>query len=268
VPIEGVVGIGIAVPCPLHPDRPDQLLPRILPAWADVRLSLHLEEVFGRPVFIDNDANLGALAEAWWGPGIGRGDVAFVKLDVGVGAGLLVDGEVYHGASGVAGEIGHTAIDPRGPLCRCGLSGCLEAMVGSDSLLGQYPGEDRPPSIAALVDAAEGGDADADRLITSAGRNLGVALANLMNLLNPSVVVLSGPLTHAGERLLVPLRAAMTERALWTSVADVDLLISPLGPAGIARGAAALVLQTALERPTLFREAQLETPQLEEPCVP
>ena len=123
-------GIGVAVRCPLDPQQPDQLSERILPAWKDVRLAARLHASFGVPVFVENDANLGALAECWWGHGRGLGDFALIRLANGIGAGLVVGGEIYRGATGVAGEIGHTTIDPSGPMCRCGLRGCLEAMIG------------------------------------------------------------------------------------------------------------------------------------------
>ena len=138
-----VLAIGLAVASPLDPARPGLLSERILPAWKGVQPAQVVEEHTGLPVFMDNDANMGALAESWWGAGQGVGDFAFIKVATGVGAGLIIDGRIYQGASGIAGEIGHTAIDPKGPRCRCGLYGCLEAMVGTP--LPRGPSQGVPP---------------------------------------------------------------------------------------------------------------------------
>ena len=123
-----IAGVGLAVPSPLDPARPGLLSERILPAWQGVQPAARLTEALGLPVYMDNDANLGALAEARWGAGAGVSDFAYIKVATGVGAGLIIGGEIYRGAAGIAGEIGHTAIDPDGPQCRCGLS-APEAMT-------------------------------------------------------------------------------------------------------------------------------------------
>jgi predicted NBD/HSP70 family sugar kinase len=254
-----VLGVGLAVPSPLDPARPGLLSDRILPAWAGVRPGDRLVDLLGLPVFIENDANLGVLAESWWGSGVGLDDFAYIKVATGVGAGLFINGGIYRGASGLAGEIGHTAIDPAGPRCRCGLNGCLEAMIGSGALserarqrLAAHPdsrlvadGLDLPQLIA----AAQDDDSLAAPLIAEAGQHLGVAIANLLNLLNPGVVVLGGTLATAGETLLRPLRQAMARRSLFTSLASTQVRVSPLGDHAIALGAAGLVLHEALEEP-------------------
>jgi len=265
-PGDRVVGIGIAVPCPIDPRRPGQLSTRILPSWGDVDLPARLGEAYGLPVFMDNDANLGALSERWWGAGQGVGDFAFIKVATGVGCGHIINGAIYRGANGIAGEIGHTAIDPNGPRCRCGLNGCLEAMIGSDFLLIRAriklaTGtasvlEDSPSlSLADILAAAHGGDPLSLSIIDEAGHHLGVAVANLVNLMNPETVILGGRLTRAGELLLKPLRRAMRDRALWTAIERTEVLVSPLGDDAVSLGAATLTLQAALDRPDLFRES-------------
>jgi len=252
------VAIGLAVPSPLDPKRPGRLSERILPAWAGWRPAELLGSRTGLPVFMDNDANLGALAEHWWGAGQGVGELAYLKLGTGVGAGLIIDGEIYRGAFGIAGEIGHTAIDPNGPLCRCGLPGCLEAMVGAQSLVARAEEtlEHEVSDLADLLGAAEAGDVGAQALVADAGRYLGIAVANLINLVNPGMVVLGGRLPSAGELLFGPLRDAMQARALSTSWESAEVRSSLLGREAVALGAATLVLQAALADPTLFSQAR------------
>ena len=261
--VERLLGIGVGVPCPVDATAPDQLSPRILPAWRDVRLAAWLHQRWPAPVFMDNDANLSALAEAWWGAGRGQADFSFIKVATGVGAGHLIDGKVFRGASGIAGEIGHTAVDPNGRTCRCGLRGCLEAEIGSAAIedkarLALAAGRastlasvDRL-QLADILSAAAAGDPLAVELVEEAGRFLGVAVANLLNLLNPGRVVLGGRLASAGDLLFTSLRRTIRDRALWTSIERAEVVPSVLGERSTALGAATLVLQAALATPTLF----------------
>ena len=251
ISVNQIAGLGLAVPCPLHPERPDVLSERILPAWAGIHPCQHLYEALQIPIFLENDANLGALAESWWGWGRGSGDFAFVHLTEGVGAGLIVEGEIYHGASGIAGEIGHTTIDPNGAVCRCGLTGCLEAMIGSHAVVQAF---DRS-NIEEVVDLALDRDPKALDLLTQNGRYLGIALANLVNLFNPSVVVLSGPVTRAQEVIAPPIAQALKERALWASLDDTVVRMSELGPSVVAIGAATMVLEASLQNPDLLKHS-------------
>ncbi len=255
-----VLGIGLGVPSPLRRDQPGRMSANLLPRWADIDLLAWTEARCGLPVRMDNDANLGALAEHWWGAGRGIADFAYVKVATGVGAGVIIAGDIYRGAGGVAGEIGHTAIDPEGPRCRCGLKGCLEALVGTQYLLERATeraacGKDRPrwaqphPSLAGLIAAARAGDPAATELISTTGHWLGIAVSNLLNLVNPSRIVLGGRLTAAGDLLLTPLRAALDQRALWTSAEGAEVVISSLPQEAVALGAATLVLQDALSDP-------------------
>jgi predicted NBD/HSP70 family sugar kinase len=254
-----VLGIGLAVPSPVLDARSGELSADLFPRWRGIDLRQVLEEHVGCPVFIENDANLGALAEHWWGAGRTQESFAYVKVATGVGAGIIINGDIYRGASGIAGEIGHTAIDAHGPLCRCGLHGCLESLVGTQSLLQRARARaqtlpHRPswadnPKLPMLIHAAESGDDAARKLIADAGHWLGIALANLLNLLNPGSVILGGRLTKAGDLLLEPLRKAVASRALWSSVADTPIQMSALPGEAIAKGAATLVLQAALSNP-------------------
>lgn len=267
-----VLGVGLGVPSPLRLGEPGRLSPHLLPRWQHVDLEAWLIERTGPLVRIDNDANAGALAEHWWGAGRDLGDFAYLKVATGVGAGIISHGQILRGAGGIAGEIGHTAIDPNGPRCRCGLYGCLEAMVGTQSLLeraaeraetlpARPPWADPKPTLRALITAAEGGDPEATELIRTTGHWLGIAISNLLNLINPGRVVLGGRLTAAGPLLLEPLRAAMAERALWTSVEGAKVVVSELPGEPVALGAATLVLQAALSDPRILLDPTGPAPE-------
>ena len=265
-----LIGLGLALPTPLRIGQGAVLSPHLFPRWEGIDLGLALEEALGLPVEADNDANLGALAEHWWGAGRGVRDFAYIKVATGVGAGILIDGEIYRGAAGIAGEIGHTAIDPQGARCRCGLRGCLEALVGTAYLLeraeaalvaaGSRPAWALPsPTVGSLIDAARSGDPVAAGLIADAGRHLGTAVANLLNLVNPARVILGGRLTDAGAILLPALHAQVMTRALWTSVAGADVTIGQLGDEAVAIGAATAILRQSLREPAALLTPSLST---------
>lgn len=261
-----LLAIGVGVPCPVDASQHDQLSVRILPAWEHVRPAAWLYARWGVPVFVDNDANLGALAEAWWGEGRGVAHFSYIKVGTGIGAGHLIDGQNYRGSSGIAGEIGHTTVAFDGRPCRCGLNGCLEAEIGSPALLAKARqalaagrrstlSDAEPLDLGAIIDHAKAGDALATEVVTEAGHHLGVAVANLLNLLNPGQIVLGGRLTAAGDLLLAPLRETVQDRALWTSIERAEITLGALGQDNTAVGAATLVLQAALAKPELFHAA-------------
>ncbi len=257
-----LMGIGVAVPSPVDPESPDRVLERIHPAWRGRAILDRLDAAFGAPVFVDNDANLGALAERWWGKALGVDDFLYLKVATGVGAGLMIGGEIYRGSTGVAGEIGHIVVDPRGPECVCGSHGCLATLVGTQALVERTSNllQTSPPSalagkklnIKVIEDAALADDPVALRVVHEAAHHLGIALAGVLNLLNPGSVVVGGSLARAGDRLLVPLREAVFRRTLVASAAAADIGISELGPQATALGAATHVLVAALANPRLF----------------
>lgn len=251
-----LVGVGVAVPCPVDPRHPDVLSEVVMPAWGG-RLGLDpLAERLGVPLLVDNDANLGALAERWWGAGQQVDDFAFIKVATGVGSGHIIDGKIYRGASGIAGEIGHVAIDASGPPCVCGLRGCLTTFVGTKAmveragaLLGEHPDSSlagHPITLNGIVDAALAGDDLACQVVREAGEKLGVAVAGMLNLLNPALVIVGGGLARLGDLLLEPIRRTVRSRSLVASVAASEIVASALGAQDVAVGAATLVLQAAL----------------------
>jgi predicted NBD/HSP70 family sugar kinase len=261
VPRRRLLGLGVAVPSPLQPDRPGRLLPLIFPAWTEVNLDEELRRKHKLPVVIDNDANLGALAERFWGAG--GTHLAYVKVGAGVGCGFIIDGRLHRGASGTAGEIGHTPIDPSGPACLCGNRGCVTMYVGAEELLARLPASSgargrgtEPRNLAALIALARSGDAAALALLAEAGTHLGIVIGGLINLNDPGVVVLGGELSAAGELVLAPLRREVQRRVLPSTFASTRIVATQLGRRGLALGAATLVLRQALEQDALFAAAE------------
>lgn len=258
----GLLGIGVAVPSPVDPRYPDQLSKVVLPAWQGHHGMETIRARYGVPVFVDNDANLGAVAEKWWGAGRGIDDFTYIKVATGVGAGYVIRGQVYPGATSVAGEIGHLAIDPEGEPCICGNRGCLATLVGTpalvaraEELLPELPDSvlaDDRITITAIEDAALEDDPLALKVVGEAAHNLGIAVAGVLNLMNPATVIIGGGLARVADRLLIPLRETVMNRTLVSSVADTAIRTSELGPRSIAVGAATRVLEAALADPTLF----------------
>ena len=261
-PRDRLIGIGIAVPSPVDPRYPDRLSTAVLPKWEGESGFRDIQARYGVPIRVDNDANLGAVAERWWGAGRGVEHFTYIKLATGIGAGLMIGGNVYRGATQAAGEIGHVSIDPHGEPCVCGNRGCLITFVGGEALearakalLEKYPESqlhEAEVTMGRIERAAEADDPLATHLVEWAAHHLGVALAGLMNLMNPGAVILGGGLTRAGDHLLIPLRETVMRRTLVNSVAAADIRMSELGPRSTALGAATLVLASALAEPCLF----------------
>lgn len=227
---EALVAGGLSLPAPL--DRTGHLIGsrQILPGWYGLDLPAAASRALGVRVDVDNDANAGALAEQRWGAGRGHDDLVYIKLGHGIGAGLVLGGELHRGATGVAGEFGHMIVDEQGAFCRCGNRGCLETVAGVDHLLhllrDTHPHID---TVAALLEAAEEGDAACVRVLADTGREVGVWVANLCNLVNPGAVVIGGALSGAGDLLLGPLRESVERYGVPSAVEGLELMRSELG---------------------------------------
>jgi predicted NBD/HSP70 family sugar kinase len=257
-----LLGIGVAAPSPIDPSQPERLPEVVLPAWKGHLGLQELADAYGVPLMVDNDANLGALAEHWWGAGRGVDNFTYIKVATGVGAGHVVGGEIFRGATGVAGEIGHLAIDPFGKPCVCGLRGCLVTLIGGQALMDRTAEllAEFPSSVMASGDltiqnierAAPAGDPLAVTVVREAAEHLGIAVAGLLNIMNPSLVVVGGDLAAVGELLISPLRETVQRRTLVSSVAAADIKASELGASTVAVGAATLVLKAALDDSRYF----------------
>jgi predicted NBD/HSP70 family sugar kinase/biotin operon repressor len=238
-----VVGAGVAMSAPIHRVSGTLGSPAILPGWGGVHPARAMSERLGITVHVDNDANLGALAEARFGAGRGVGDIAFVMLSSGVGAGLILGGHLYRGSGGTAGEIGHTIVDENGAICHCGNRGCLETQASTPALLEMLRASHGPElTIADLISLAQDGDAGCRRVLADAGRHVGVAIANLVSLFNPRRVIVGGELAAAGEILMRPLSEAVERFAIPAAAREVDVVACELGARAEVLGALALAL--------------------------
>ncbi len=239
-----VIGVGMGLPAPIDRATGAVQAASILPGWVGVDAAAEAAARFDLPVAVENDANLGALAELVWGAAKGKSEVAYIKVSTGIGAGLISRGRLQHGVGGTAGELGHTVIADGGPVCRCGNRGCLETLASTRSiaeLLSASRAEEITSRRVLELCAAE--DAAAQRLIGDAGRAIGVAVANLCNLLNPACVIVGGDLSGAGEVLLDPLRETVRRNAIPSAVDDLEIVAGVLGERAELLGALALVMQ-------------------------
>jgi predicted NBD/HSP70 family sugar kinase len=238
-----VIGTCMGLPAPINGTTGAVHSSAILPGWVGVDAAAEAKRRLGMPVRVENDANLGALAELVWGAAKGRSDVAYVKVATGVGAGLISGGRIHHGIDGTAGEIGHTVLSEGGPVCRCGNRGCLETFASTRAiadLLSRSRGEEI--SARRLLELCAGGDPAAQRLIGDAGRAIGVAMANLCNLLNPECVIIGGELSAAGDVLLGPMRDSVARNAIPSAVERLEIVPGVLGERAELLGALAVVM--------------------------
>lgn len=240
-----VVSAAMGVPAPIERATGRVGSPTIMPSWVGVSVSELATAAFGLsvPVAVDNDSNLGALAEHRWGAGIGVADLAYLKLSEGVGAGLIIGGRVYAGPAGTAGEIGHTTVDDFGAVCRCGNRGCLETTVSARSVVTLLEATHGVGlTITDVVRLADGGDRACARVLEDAGLQLGIAIADLCSLLNPDLVVVGGELAQAHAYLLPAIRRVVSRRGVPAATNGLRITTASLGRRTHVLGAIALAL--------------------------
>lgn len=242
---EGFSALGVGVPSTID-QRSGRAVTSVNIPLAGVDLRDRLEARFGVPVMIENDGNAAAVAEHRLGAGRGSRQMIMLTLGTGVGGGLILDGRLYRGAVGAAGELGHITIDVDGPPCQgaCPGRGHLEALASglaanelAAAAAAERPGGDLGRAAAAgrVVDArlaaelAGEGDGDAKDVLDHVGFHLGVGIASYVNVFNPEVVVIGGGFAEAGELLLAPARKVVAERALPPSRDDVEIVLAQLG---------------------------------------
>lgn len=238
-----LLGVGVAVAAPVDVRTGEVSTRGLMRGWDGVSVSETLEQQLGVPVHVDNDANLGALAESRRGAARDRDNVVYLRISHGVGAGLIVGGRVLHGRSGTAGEVGHMTIDDNGPVCRCGNRGCLEMYVGAPVLLGMLEASHGHLSLSSVLARAADGDVGCRRVLEDAGSHLGVAVANVCNLVDPEIVVVGGQLADAGAILLDPMRAVLSRRTIPSTAGAVPVVPGELGVNAELHGAVLLALE-------------------------
>jgi len=240
---QGVLGVAFGLPVPVT--REGHIGSRtFMPAWADIDPRDELARRFGGPVHVGNEADLGALGEYVFGHGHGQRDLTYLKLGTGIGAGIILDGQLRTGASGTAAEFGHITIDYQGRRCPCGNRGCLERYAGGFALLedARQAGLDIE-NLPGLIRRARSGDVACQRIITEAATVIGAGLGTLINLNSPGLIVLGGSLSAAGELLTRPLRASLNQAAFPAAAQAASIELASLDRHASACGAAALVFE-------------------------
>lgn len=238
---DDLVAVGMCVPAPL--DRGStRVRTAILPGWRDISPAEDLRNRLGVPVFADNDANLGALAELGHGAARGATDVVYVKLASGLGAGIVLGGRLHRGATGIAGELGHVQVREDGRVCRCGNRGCLETLVSAPVLLEVLqPAYDEELSVERMLALEAAGDAGVRRVLGDAGHDIGRVLADLCNSLNPELVVVGGSLGTSSS-IVEAVSGAVERYAQPDTVAALRVVPGQLGDRAEVVGAVSLAI--------------------------
>jgi glucokinase len=249
-----LAAMGIAAPGPIDFERGLITAAPNLPGWRNVPVAARLGDRFGCPAVLENDANAAALGEFAFGAGRGARHLVYLTISTGIGGGLVLDGRLYRGADGAAGEVGHIPLLPDGPACGCGAHGCLEALASGTAIarrarelllsghatgLRRLSGRDTVTA-EQVHEAAERGDTDARAVIEDAGRYLGRGLATIVNLFNPHVIVLGGGTAKIGPMLLEPAHEELRAHALRLPLSRVRVVSAALGDRAGALGVAAL----------------------------
>jgi glucokinase-like ROK family protein len=256
-----VVAIGIGVPGPVDFETGQLVNPPLMPEWDSFSIRDDLRADYSAPVFVDNDVNLMALGELWR---LQRGLQNFlvIKIGTGIGCGIVCHGEVYRGANGSAGDVGHICVDPHGPRCHCGNLGCVESMAGGPAIAAQaieaaLAGES--PMLAAVLaergtitpfdvgQASRAGDAASNAIVQRAGALIGQMLASIVNFLNPSHVFIGGGITRIGPLFLASLRQSVYHRSLALSTRHLEIQYTPLGEQAGVIGAGVLAMHETMK---------------------
>ena len=256
-----VIGIGIGVPGPVNFEIGQLVNPPLMPAWDSFSIRDYLREEYAAPVFVDNDVNLMALGELWR---LQRSLPNFlvVKVGTGIGCGIVCHGEVYRGAAGSAGDVGHICVDQEGPRCHCGNLGCVEVMAAGPAITRMAVEAAMAGESAALAEclraqgridaidvgeASRAGDASANAIVQRAGSLIGQMLASIVNFFNPSHVFIGGGITRIGPLFLAAVRQSVYQRSLALSTRHLEIQYTPLGTQGGLVGAGVLAMQETLK---------------------
>jgi glucokinase-like ROK family protein len=260
VPAKKVIGVGMGVPGPVDFASAQLVNPPLMPEWDSFSIRDYLGEAFTAPVFVDNDVNLMALGELWR---LQRGLPNFmvIKVGTGIGCGIVCHGEVYRGANGSAGDVGHICVDQAGPRCHCGNMGCVEAMAAAPAITRLATEAARAGESRVLAEclkangkltaidvgqASRNGDAAANAIIQRAGSLIGQMLASVVNFFNPSHVFIGGGVTQIGPLFLASVRQSVYHRSLALSTRHLEIQYTPLGAQAGLVGAGALAMQESL----------------------
>lgn len=253
--LDGVQGIGICAPGPLDPTTGVILNPPNVPCWRNFPLTAGLQKLYPVPVKLDNDANAAALAEARWGAARGYTNVFYATIGTGIGTGIVIDGKIFHGRTGSAGEGGHVSIDYRGPICKCGKPGCIEVLASGTGIANRAREEVAAGAKSAMLELAAGkpeditgeiiarayavGDPVAAGLLRETIEMLALWLGNMIDLLDPDVIVIGGGAAELYRPFLDQLRIRIPQLTLNPRAHEVAVVSARYGAdSGIAGGAA------------------------------
>lgn len=260
-------GVGVGLPGPVEFSRGRPIAPPIMPGWDDYPVRDRLAERYAAPAWVDNDVNVLALGELRAGIGRGESDLLYVKVGTGIGAGLISGGRLHRGAQGAAGDIGHVSVlDDDSVLCRCGNTGCLEAVAGGFALARDGLAAARAGRSRLLAESLEGsgtvtaqdvtvaaahGDQVCLAMLSRSGRLVGRTLATLVNFYNPSLIVMGGQISAADDVFLGELRRTVYGRSTALATRDLRIRTSALGDRAGLHGAAFLVADELFSRACL-----------------
>jgi len=258
IAIDDIRGIGIGAPGPLDVKRGIINFAPNLPGWRDVPLRKILEDEFNMKVVLENDANAAAWGEMCFGAGQGVDNLVCFTLGTGIGGGIIIDGKIYHGNNYGAAELGHMTVNKDGPRCNCGNYGCLEAYSSATGIKNRIINRIREGikskflnfddsrlfeslRLKLIFKTARKGDKLTKSVVEEAISYLGIAIANIANILNPEMVVLVGGITNEGDKLLIPLKREVRKRAFYSNYKSLKIVIGKLGGNAGVLGAAALL---------------------------
>lgn len=226
--------------------------------WKNVNLAQILRERVGVPVYVENSANTLVIFEQWFGVGRGTRNFLLITTEHGIGMGMVLDGKIFRGFRGIAGEFGHTIVAEDGPLCRCGETGCLEAICGNNAIIrdaleaarcGEWQLEGEKVDIEMILAAAREGNAALRMIYRRVGRTLGIGISNMLKLFDPEKIIISGKGVLAGDLLLEPMAEILHQDISFAGDAGTQLCVQEWQPTNYARGAGALVLQEVYQSP-------------------
>ena len=259
IALDDIIGIGIGAPGPLDTKRGVINFAPNLPGWRDVPLKKILEVEFSMKVVLENDANAAAWGERCFGIGRGVDNLVCFTLGTGIGGGIIIDSKIYHGSNYGAAELGHMTVNKDGPRCNCGNYGCLEAYSSATGIKNRiksrikegiksdflnFDSDDElldSIRLKSIFETARKGDKLTKDIVEEAISYLGIAIANITNILNPGMVVLVGGITNEGDKLLIPLKEEVKKRAFYSNYKSLKIVIGELGGNAGVLGAAALL---------------------------
>ena len=259
-----VLSIGIGVPGPVEQASGKLTAPPIMPGWDRFPIRDVFAGEYAAPVFVDNDVNVMALGEHWRGVAKGVDNMIFVKIGTGIGSGIIVNGRLHRGTQGCAGDFGHICVDPDGPVCSCGNNGCLERMAAAPAIVleaERCAREGESPALAEILaekgeltakdvgQAAARSDYCALSIIRRSGKLIGETLAAAVNVLNPSMIVIGGGVSHIGHTLLAEIRSAVYQRSLPLATRNLPVVMSELDEVAGVVGASVMAAEGVLNVP-------------------